>query len=393
MKNKVIGNAKLLDRVCYISRPPSKYTDIFGKEITVQHTFPYNPDSKTSPTTAKHWATLREYDHKNQRYIESHSPEPIELKNDPFTVTIVDLDVRSEGGRAYKVIDEQNRCFDLREDQVLQVFKHVGISPGGKIPGEFVWGIQGSQVRMTLVYGDSYNEMLAQDTERKRIEEARALKVTPTESTLQFGHIYQKRDKSLHMFLGKVKAPGANKLAFAFVKMPDRPPFHDNLEALDILGERSEHTKHLHEEHAVAQKWDTMTWTERCDWWWYGNKEWLHRFYKDQVEPGYYYSLTFITLLSSPKLEEDVGEDVAFAEVLRKNENAKHHYDNGYGDNLPEKLWEKEHNNGLRRDMTLHVNWNLPAVRRQEIQKQHNDKVKAAEAQARADFRDRLQWL
>jgi len=170
MRKLYASNQRLLDRVCYVSKAESNDTDLFGNEIKVRHTFPYNPDSKTAPETAKQWADNTIWDHKTHRYVKGPEPEFLERANDPFSVTVIDLDVRSEGGRAYKVVDQDGRCFDLREDQVLEVFKHSGVLAGGQIPGRFVWGILGSQMRMVLVGGDLHKEMVAQTEAFEGIE-------------------------------------------------------------------------------------------------------------------------------------------------------------------------------------------------------------------------------
>ena len=254
MRSHYASNQRLLDRVCYLSRAPTKDTDLFGNEITVKHTFPYNPDSKTAPETAKRWADNTTYDHKTRQYVKGPEPEFLERANDPFSITIIDLDVRSEGGRAYKVVDTQDRCFDLREDQVLEVFKHVGILAGGQVPGQFVWGILGSQMRMVLVGGDLHKEMVAQLESLKNFKRDQALGRTPTEGTLKFGCIYRKRDGSHHVFLGKVKAPGAEKASFAFLKLPESPPLHEDLTTYDDLGEQySEHAKHQRDASATVR--------------------------------------------------------------------------------------------------------------------------------------------
>ena len=121
------NSGRILERVCYASKSPVKAKDICGVEITVSDTFPYNPDSKTSPKTAKEWAMPKSYDYKTKQYVTGPEPVVTERYNDPFAVSIIDLDVRSQGGRAYKVIDEENRRFDLREDQVLEVFRRTGV--------------------------------------------------------------------------------------------------------------------------------------------------------------------------------------------------------------------------------------------------------------------------
>lgn len=350
MRKHYASNQRLLDRVCYLSRAPSKDTDLFGNEITVKHTFPYNPDSKTAPETAKRWADNTTYDHKTRQYVKGPEPEFLDRANDPFSVTIIDLDVRSEGGRAYKVVDQSGRCFDLREDQVLEVFKHSGILAGGVIPGQFVWGVLGSQMRMVLVGGDLHREMTAQAEALKESNRRRASGAAPTEGTLKFGCIYRKRDGSLHVFLGKVRQPGADKASFAFLKLPQSPPLHEDVTRYDDLGEQySEHAKHQREEHAIAQKWDRMTWQERCQWEWHDSHDWLQRQYKD-VEPGYYHHPEDIVLMSSPKFEEELVEMAQdLARQVRENAGAKHKYVNGKGDDLAEERWKRDHNGGEER--------------------------------------------
>ena len=160
---------RLLERVCYCMRAPCAGKNIIDEDIMVRDTFPYNPESKTSPHTAKMWASQRHYGN-DQEYV----PEVIERANDPFTVTITDLHVRSEGGRAYKVIDDDMRRFDLREDQVFEVMKLCGIKPGGAVPGTFVWGILGSQMRLVLVDGVLHNAMIKGANEKKESKQRHA---------------------------------------------------------------------------------------------------------------------------------------------------------------------------------------------------------------------------
>ena len=402
MRSHYTSNQRLLDRVCYLSRAPTKDTDLFGAEITVKHTFPYNPDSKTAPETAKRWADNTTYDHKTRQYVRGPEPEFLERNNDPFGITIIDLDVRSEGGRAYKVVDTQDRCFDLREDQVLEVFKHVGIHAGGQVPGQFVWGILGSQMRMVLVGGDLHKEMVAQAESLKNFKRDQVAGLTPTEGSLQFGHIYRKRDQSLHLFLGRAKVPGNDKALFAFVKLPSSPPLHEDLTTYDDLGETySEHAKHQREEHAIAQKWSTMTWEERCQWEWHDSHDWLQRQYKD-VEPGYYHYPEDITLMSSPKFEAEDGEDQAFATQLRENAGTKHKYVNGKGDNLAEERFkaanggqERQWNYGYSRGAGYTQDWYRISdeERRKRRETETRKAAQAAYIVYRTGFQREISWL
>lgn len=308
---------RLLDNVAYCMKMVQKAKNIVGDDIEVRDTFPYNPESKTSPETAKKWA--EGYYNRNKTYV----PEVIVRPNEPFSITITDLHVRSEGGRAYKVIDSENRRFDLREDQVLEVMKSVGIQPMGVVPGTFVWGILGSQIRLVLVGGRLYQSMVKGAQEKKESEAAHAAGKHPTESTLVPGHIYQKRDKSIHAFLGKVKSAG--KVYYAFVNLPemlskiDDSPASIAQDAEDLKSDASwirDRALRRINDREVDKKWVNMSWRERCDYAWndaYNRYRFIH-----------YYG---IMLMSSPKFDADVGVlEADFFQELRSNSDRKHEY-------------------------------------------------------------------
>lgn len=397
MRKHYASNQRLLDRVCYLSRCPSKDTDLFGNEIQVKHTFPYNPDSKTAPGTAKRWANNDTYDHKTCQYIKGPEPEFLDRANDPFSVTIIDLDVRSEGGRAYKVVDQSGRCFDLREDQVLEVFKHSGILAGGVIPGQFVWGILGSQMRMVLVGGDLHKEMTARAEVLKESNRKRASGVAPSEGTLKFGCIYRKRDGSLHAFLGKVKQPDVEKHSYAFVKLPERPSDYNDIELDDLERFNSEHCNHMREERDIAKKWEQMTWQERCQWDWYDRNAYLYRQYKD-VEPGYYDHPEEIVLMTSPKFEEELVETAHdIAVQLRENAGAKHKYVNGIGVDLAEERWKRDHNDGENRqwnyDYRCDFKWfHIDSKERKRREKEARESAQKSYTATRLAYQKELQW-
>ncbi len=139
-----VSSGRLLKEICYALRLPEEITDFYGNKRTIIDAFPYNPESKTSPTTAKNWAKRTNFvwnpETRFYDQLDPHEPIIVRRANNPFELTILHLDVRAECGRAYKVVDDENRRFDLREDQIMDVIKHVGIQPGGKIPGTFVCG-------------------------------------------------------------------------------------------------------------------------------------------------------------------------------------------------------------------------------------------------------------
>lgn len=390
MRVHYTSNQRLLDRVCYLSRAPSKDTDLFGNEITVKHTFPYNPDSKTAPTTAERWAGNTTYDHETCKCAKGAEPEKLERANDPFGITIIDLDVRSEGGRAYKVVDSQGRCFDLREDQVLEVFKHVGVLAGGQVPGQFVWGILGSQMRMVLVGGDLHKEMVSQLENLKDFKRKQASGQTPTEGSFKFGCIYRKHDQSLHLFLGRVKVPGAKKVNFAFVKLP-MPSTIDYSSKLNDPNSTETWIEYARAQQAIVKRWDTMTWQERCQWNWYDQHDYMQILSKEP-EFGFFHRSENITLMASPKFEEELaGMELELAEQLKANVMYKHMYVNNKGIDLAIAYNRQVH--GEYESFGVDHNGYLMSATELAYAIKKNKIVKAEYVALRVQFQKKLKWI
>ena len=372
-----------------MSKPQTKVTDFCGNELTVRPTFPYNPDSKTSPGTARRWAEagLRRYD-RIAGCVVTQDPTEImfvERDNEPFNVKIIDLDVRSEGGRAYKVVDHEDRTFDLREDQLIEVMTLRGINAGGDVPGQFVWGVVGSQVRLTLVGGELHTEMI------KHAEEQKISASSPqiTKRDLTQGHIYKRRDEALMLFLGRVRVSG--KLMYAFCELP-RPPhvWRESAErAQDPYEVEPPRVKHERLEREVAAKWADMSWIERCQWEWYDSHEYQHALYPE-VGPGYYYHPGPLVIMSSlPKFAAEL-DDTAFelAQQVVTNVDAAHCYINGNGDDLAESV--DETSSGISNA----GNWyDQQWPRRSDEQRRDDERKEKDRCQAqRVRFRDSLVW-
>lgn len=378
---------RLLDKVAYCMRKPCKATNIVDEQIQVRDTFPYNPESKTAPETANRWAAPNYYD-KDKGYV----PEVILRDNEPFTITITDLHVRSEGGRAYKVIDGENRRFDLREDQVLEVMKRVGILPMGIVPGTFVWGILGSQMRLVLVDGVLHRAMSRGANDKKEFERARAAGEHPTETTMVPGHIYQKKDKSLHAFLGKVKRAGVDKVFYAFIEMPhkDMPEQEtdEDIDAMEVGGDpawQAQWRKARKYDREVARKWDSLTWRERCKFSW---DDTYNLYGMPQREKYVHYES--IMLMSSPKFEAEAGVlEPDFFEDLRTNTGNQHDYVNGNKNSILHDEFKKAHpdDNGY---LAVGDVWqSYGRYGRPDNSKQMTD----AWRKAKADFYKGLEWL
>lgn len=199
------SDAKVFDEVAYVSQKPRKLKTLLGDDLNVHPTFAYNPKSKTAPETAMRWAKYYTTD-------KEYEPVVTTTQNHPFQITIVDIDVRAEGGRAYKVVDNQGWLFDLREDQIIDVVAQCGIQPGGVIPATFVWGNLGSATRLLLVGGKIYNAAM---------ERAEKVKTSTTMKTADFvsGKIYRRLNDNNLLYLGRVLLPGDKEKSFAFVEL------------------------------------------------------------------------------------------------------------------------------------------------------------------------------
>ena len=173
----------------------SPYVTFFTKAKNPRHNpwkIPYDvpaafPVLDGSPSeTAKYWAGEG---YKEYRY-----------QNTFDDVRILDLDRRSQGGRAYKIIikveDGHEFICDLREDTLLDVIKNKGIHAGGKLNGNFSWIQNGSQCTLVRIGSDIWNEAQQQNV-------AKAAKKIPNAS-LEFGHLYMTAGGDLAIFIAKV---------------------------------------------------------------------------------------------------------------------------------------------------------------------------------------------
>jgi len=102
-------------------------------------TFAVPSDNEAFNETARHWQGRNS----NRQFCT--------VPNGPFQITILDIDVRSEGGRAYKVVTDDGWLFDLRERVLIEILNTTGIRAGGMIPGDFCFILDGGQVLLVPV--------------------------------------------------------------------------------------------------------------------------------------------------------------------------------------------------------------------------------------------------
>lgn len=310
---------RLLRRVAYSLRKECEGRNITNEPICVRDAFPYDPTSKTSPKTALAWARGYRYGHEPE-YV----PDIVERDNDPFTVTITDLEGRGNGGRAYKVVDGAMRRFDLREDQLMEILRDVGILPGGVVPGTFVWGLAESQVRLVMVGGALHKAMVAGAEEKESFDARAAAGELYEGSRLTVGHVYRKRDGTLHAYLGLGTFPGIEKPVHALVHMPDAPAAPDP-DAPDPHWMNDEQKARWRAARAkdieLVDSWPTLTWERRCQY------QWSDRYRDYDGRSRDVFRAEAIVLMASPKFESDVGVlEAAFLTSMRANERGHHGY-------------------------------------------------------------------
>lgn len=193
-----IVQGKIPDTISIYSTDESIITREIGavkEEAEIKPSFICDKDSKTAHETAKNWASgygrTRPYNHEDR-------------PNEPWEgLKVWDLEVRGNGGRAYKVITPDGLYLDLREDTFLEAMMTYGIGVGGELPGQYVFAMMASQMRLVRV-GSDLHTALVNTTDRKKIAVigARELKV---------GGVYRDKAGNVEVFCGHVRENGKRK--------------------------------------------------------------------------------------------------------------------------------------------------------------------------------------
>lgn len=159
--------------------------DQTATKIKVFPTFPADAYNPKSIETGMNWGSG--YRNGNK------APTTIARPNDPMSyVRIVGLEIRSEGGRAYKVILDGDLYVDLREDVLLDTMIQVGVSKGGILKGTFIWARVGSQMKLVRVGSELHDALL------KNTELATKKKITQFE----VGGVYRGKSPDEFIYLG-----------------------------------------------------------------------------------------------------------------------------------------------------------------------------------------------
>ena len=192
------------DQLVYVSRSNREMVrNSFrkaGEGAACFSTFPV-PVSKNldkNLETARKWATV--WPNKDANYTEET------VNNTPRFYKILGIDIRGNGGRAYKVADENDRLFDLREDTLLDCVFNAEIKDCGRISDPLVWAVIGAQKHLIRVGSDLHVKLLAETSAIKAVETKTNSGAYFTKSNLTPGKFYKASPmaKARYFFIGYI---------------------------------------------------------------------------------------------------------------------------------------------------------------------------------------------
>lgn len=161
-----------------------------GKKTLVYPTFVVDSENKKSLETARTWAQNL-YDNKGKSVREES------FSNDPIKkIAILSLEMRGNGGRAYKVLIDDKYYVDLREDVMVDAMLANGIQPGGILNGKFIWVKQGANTKLCRVDSELY-KMIKEYQDRSSIK-------TIGKGDLEVGGVYATKRGDQGIFIGYV---------------------------------------------------------------------------------------------------------------------------------------------------------------------------------------------
>jgi len=186
-----------------VVRPEKEYkVKVDDKEFTynTKPSFAVDANSDKMIVKAKYWGI---HNYFTQMFKEDDLTY-INTDNKEFTnLQLIDLEKRSEGGTVYKVIDDTGLLYDLRDDVFLECLYSGEIKNKGKkvyLTSNFIWAVNGSQMRIVRVNSKLYNEL-------KDAGERRNLTVLKKKDLIP-GTVYKMRNGEERAFLGNKKGQG-----------------------------------------------------------------------------------------------------------------------------------------------------------------------------------------
>lgn len=140
---------KIPKEIIYVCR---KESTLNTKSITINNiceAFPIEVDNNIILYKAIDWARLKPFDQK-------FDPPQVKITNKPSKIKIVDIEKRSMGGRAWKVLVDDKYLVDLREEQLFDGILLDGIEKEGTLNGEWAWVKFSNELKLVNIKSDDY---------------------------------------------------------------------------------------------------------------------------------------------------------------------------------------------------------------------------------------------
>lgn len=202
MRRSIATSGSIPERLKLICKPETQVQRFWDwrspdrkeESLRVKPAFVSDATNAKTIKTGISWVGNYTWDPVTQKYV-THQPELLERDNTPISgIKIFSLDVRSEGGRAYKVVLPDGIYVDLREDVLLDTMLHAGISPGGVLGGEYVFARVASQMKLVRV-GSELHKSLVSVTAKGKMKRLSNDSLVP-------GHVYETKGGKRRIFLG-----------------------------------------------------------------------------------------------------------------------------------------------------------------------------------------------
>lgn len=153
---------------CLLHHEDTKYT-FAGEEYTGRKAFVVNQNSVAMLQRALKWACGYSRSSKDDfAYELRYTPRvhalaervkvqsPVWGNDIRIGLRILSLEIRSEGGRAWKVMDDNGYIFDLRESELQTLIEQYGVETGGYSPCMYRFGVNGAHTKLLICGSDEY---------------------------------------------------------------------------------------------------------------------------------------------------------------------------------------------------------------------------------------------
>lgn len=214
------------EKLSLYSRAPSdvrwSWDDVEGGERTekVRSVFITDTANKKTQETAKVWQETNmlgyDYDDVSKTYtrkkvdrsefITAHDIPNVPIHN----IRIVTLEIRGQGGRAYKCVADigpiKDAYFDMREDVLLDCMFQQGISPGGILQGPFIFARVDTDMKPIRV-GSLLHDKMIESTEYNQ---------KSTIKSFEIGNVYEDKAGNKFAYIGTGYTRDCKKLEYMF---------------------------------------------------------------------------------------------------------------------------------------------------------------------------------